>query len=237
MKWTKDLTGRFSERPHYDVAEMDDLSEKLIVNFLREKYGSVTLPVSTEDLTILIENDTSDLDQYADLASEGNDVEGVTLFFPDRKPVVKVAEELAAAGYRKHRLRTTLTHEFAHVKLHSRLWQFDQLPLFRQEAEEPGPRCRRGGILGGVRTDWMEWQAGYVSGALLMPVTTLKELVYAKFTEWTVFGSVARESEKGAELISLTAARFDVSRDAARVRLSQMGFWGDAKQGPCLTLE
>ena len=156
MKWLKDLTGRFPERPFYDAEELDDLSERLILDFLCEKYADFTFPISTEDLTVLIESGTSDLDQYADLASEGYDVEGVTLFFPDRKPVVKVAENLAVAEYREHRLRTTLAHEFAHVKLHSSLWQFNQLMLLPQQDEEPGPRCRRGGILSAARTDWME---------------------------------------------------------------------------------
>ena len=237
MRWLKDPTGRFPERPYYDVKELDDLSEGFIVNFLREKYGGVTFPISTDDLTVLIENDTSDLDQYTDLASEGDDVEGVTLFFPNRKPVVKIAMELAVADNREHRLRTTLTHEFAHVKLHNRLWQFDQLRLLPQEDEEPGPRCRRGGILSAARTDWMEWQAGYVSGSLLMPITSLKELVRAAFTGWGVFGSVAAESAKGAELIRLTAARFDASQDAARVRLTQLGLLADGKQGSPLTLK
>ena len=236
MKWLKDPTGRFPERPYYDVEELHNLSEGLIFNFLRGKYGGVAFPVSTEDLTVLIESDTSDLDQYANLASEGDDVEGVTPFFPDRKPVVMIAEDLAVAEYREHRLRTTLAHEFAHVKLHSSLWQFNQLMLLPQQEEEPGPRCRRGGILGAARTDWMEWQAGYVSGALLMPVTSLKELAYAAFADWGVFGSVVTESVKGAELIRLAAGRFDISRDAARVRLAQLGLLADGGEGSSLTL-
>lgn len=237
MKWLKDLTGRFPERPYYDTEELDDLSEGVIVNFLREKYGGVSFPVSTEDLTVLIESETSDLDQYADLTPEGDDVEGVTFFFSDRKPIVKIAEELAATGYREHRLRTTLTHELAHVKLHGGLWQFTQLRLLPPEDETPGPRCKRGGILRASQSDWMEWQAGYVSGALLMPVTSLKELVHARFTEWGVFGDANASSAEGASLIRQTAERFDVSQDAARVRLSQLGFLIDGRQGSRLALE
>ena len=209
---------------------MDDLSEGVIVNFLREKYGDASFPVSTEDLSVLIESETSDLDQYADLTSEGKDVEGVTFFFSDRKPIVKIAEELAATDYREHRLRTTLTHELAHVKLHAGLWQFNQLRLLPPEDEIPGPRCKRGGILRASQTDWMEWQAGYVSGALLMPVTSLKELVQANVKNWGVLGGVAKKSSKGEELIRLASARFDVSRDAARVRLEQLGLLTDGEE-------
>lgn len=237
MKWLKDPTGRFPERPYYDAEELDNLSEDLIVNFLHGKYGEVSFPVSTEDLTILIESETSDLDQYADLTSEGDDVEGVTFFFSDRKPIVKIAEELAATGFREHRLRTTLAHELGHVKLHTGLWQFNQLRLLPNEDENSGPRCKRGGILSVAQTDWMEWQAGYVSGAMLMPVTSLKELAHAKFTGWGTYGSVYRESSKGDELIRLTAARFDVSRDAARVRLEQLGLLTHGTGRVSLTLE
>ena len=236
MKWLKDSTGRFPERPYYDAGELDDLSEELIVNFLRDRYGCVSFPVSTEGLTVLIESETSDLDQYADLTLEGNHVEGVTLFFSDRKPVIKISEGLAATGYREHRLRTTLTHEFAHVKLHSSLWRFNQLVLLSQKCEGPGPRCRRGGILSAARSDWMEWQAGYVSGALLMPVSSLKELIHANLTKWSMFGSVATESAESVKLIGLARERFDVSREAARARLSQLGFLTDGEENASLQL-
>ena len=94
--------------------------------------------MSTEDLTILIESETSDLDQYADLTSEGDDVEGVTFFFSDRKPIVKIAEELAATGFREHRLRTTLAHELVGHRLcidgQSRLWRFHAIRASTREA-------------------------------------------------------------------------------------------------------
>lgn len=237
MKWLKDLTGRFPERPYYDAVELDGLGEGVIINFLREKYGGVSFPVSTEDLTVLIESETSDLDQYADLTSEGDDVEGVTFFFPGRKPVVKIAEGLAATYYREHRLRTTLTHELAHVKLHGGLWQFNQLRLLPPEDETPGPRCKRGGILRAAQSNWMEWQAGYVSGALLMPVTSLKELVQANVKNRGVLGGVVRKSSTGQELIRLASTQFDVSRDAARVRLEQLGLLTEGDENVSLMLK
>ena len=67
MMWTKDPTGRFPERPFYPQEVLDSMSEEWIVSFLVERYGKAEFPVSTEDLTVMIEGDTSDLDQYADL--------------------------------------------------------------------------------------------------------------------------------------------------------------------------
>ena len=234
MKWVKDRTGRFPERPYYEQDELDGLSEGLITDFLRERHGKAGFPISTEDLTVLVESHTSDLDQFADLSSEGGDVEGLTLFIKDRAPAVKISERLASSEARDYRLRTTLTHELGHVRLHNFPWQFDQLPLFPEQGCVLEARCQRAGILGAAPTDWMEWQAGYVSGAMLMPITPLKGMVGAAFKEWRVFGGVAVASSRGAELIRRVTAQFEVSQDAARVRLTQLGILADQYQGPSL---
>ena len=239
IRWIKDPTGRFPERPFYRQEDLDNLSEGWIVGFLMERYGKAEFPVSTEDLTVMIERDTSDLDQYADLSEEGEEdeeVQGLTLFYRDRKPEVKIAQELADDGYRENRLRTTLTHEFAHVKLHGGLWPFDQPRLFPDVQEAPGPRCKRPGEIGGYGADWMEWQAGYVSGAVLMPISLLKGLVQEAFTAWGAFGNIPRASAQAADLIARVAHRFDVSTDAARVRLSQLGCLTDGSPGQSLRL-
>jgi hypothetical protein len=77
IRWIKDPTGRFPERPFYRQEDLDSLSEEWVVDFLMERYGKVEFPVSTEDLTVMIERDTSDLDQYADLSEEGEEGEEV----------------------------------------------------------------------------------------------------------------------------------------------------------------
>ena len=234
VRWIKDPTGRFAERPYFGQGDLDSLSEEWIVSFLLEMYGKAEFPVSTEDLTVMIESETSDLDQYADLreeGEEGEDVQGLTLFYPDRKPVVKIAQELSDSIYREHRLRTTLTHEFAHVKLHAGLWPFDQLRLFPDEEELPGPRCKRPGDIGGYSGDWMEWQAGYVSGAILMPVSRVKGLVQEISNAWGNFGSMPSTSTQGADVVAVAGQRFGVSTDAARVRLSQLGYLTEGSPG------
>ncbi len=234
MRWVKDTTGRFPVRPYYPQEDLDSLSEEWIIGFLCERYGEAEFPVSTADLTVMIECDTSDLDQYADLSAEGGEeveVQGLTLFYPDRKPEVKIDQELADADYREHRLRTTLTHEFAHVKLHARLWPFDQPRLFTDAEEASGPMCKRPGDIGGYGSDWMEWQAGYVSGAILMPITRLKQLVHATFDAWGAFGAIPTASVKGTALIARVAGQFEVSNDAARVRLAQLGYLTGGPEG------
>ena len=239
MKWIPDSTGRFQERPYYPQKELDDLSEHWVISFLVDQHGKAEFPISTEDLTVMIESDTSDVDHYADLSSEeeeGEEVQGMTLFYPDRKPVVKVAQQLATSKHRWQRLRTTLTHEFGHVKLHGKLWPFNQARLFPEEDEAAGPKCKRGSILGEPRTDWMEWQAGYVSGAVLMPVSLLTDLVRTAFAGWQVFGTVPTSSARAGELIARVSTRFNVSNDAARVRLFQLGYLKDGVESPSLDL-
>ena len=240
MKWIPDSTGRFQERPYYLRQELDDLSEDWVVSFLVDRYGRAEFPISTEDISVMIESDTSDVDHYADLSSEeveGEEIQGMTLFYPDKKPVVKVAQQLANSGHRLQRLRTTLTHEFGHVKLHGRLWPFNQARLFPEHDESAGPRCKRGNILGQSRTDWMEWQAGYVSGAMLMPITQLTDVVGTTFADWQVFGSVPNSSARAGELTARVSVRFDVSNDAARVRLLQLGYLKDGVESPSLELQ
>ncbi len=239
ITWIKDPTGRFPERPFYRQEDLDSLSEGWIVGFLMERYGKAKFPVSTEDPTVMIERDTSDLDQYADLSEEGEEdeeVQGLTLFYPDRKPEVKIAQELADVGYRENRLRTTLTHEFAHVKLHDGLWPFDQPRLFPDEQKALGPRCKRPGEIGGYVGDWMEWQAGYASGAILMPISWLRDLIQEAFTAWGAFANIPRNSAQAVDLIARVAHRFDVSTDAARVRLSQLDYLMDGSPSRSLRL-
>ena len=37
MRWIKDTTGRFPERPFYSLEELDDLSESWILGFLLDR--------------------------------------------------------------------------------------------------------------------------------------------------------------------------------------------------------
>jgi hypothetical protein len=224
MRWVTDRTGRFPQRPHYEPKELDYECEQIVMGFLKKKYSEVKFPISTDDITILIEHDTSHLDLYADLSSEGQDIEGVTDFFPDKKPAVRIAEDLSLQNWRENRLRTTLMHEYGHVKLHAFLWDFNRPRLFVDSELAKGPRCRRETILNASKTDWMEWQAGYASGSLLMPITNLRDLVGAALREWGLYNYVPADSGEAQELIKRTVEIFNVSSEAARVRLSQLGY-------------
>jgi Zn-dependent peptidase ImmA (M78 family) len=236
MKYVPDKTGRFIRRPHYEPGELDDECEQVIVEFLKKKYGKVSFPILTNDLTLLIEQDAEELDLLADLSKEGSDVQGVTYFYPKKKPRVRIARELSEGDNRENRLRTTLTHEYGHVKFHNYVWQLDLIPteLPTHNPSEVSPKCNRGSIINAAAKDWMEWQAGYISGALLMPIGALTNIVGQFSLQKNLFAPIVCQSVHGMELQNIISEQFQVSQDAARVRLLQLKVLSMRDNGPSL---
>lgn len=93
--YVPDKTGRFARRPHYEPKELDRECEGMVGTFLKEKYGKAEFPISTEDLTVIIEREVESLDQYADLSEFGPKVEGITYFQPGRRPRVAISQSLS----------------------------------------------------------------------------------------------------------------------------------------------
>lgn len=218
MKWVKDNTGRFSQRPYYDRDELDFECERLVASFLLGKNGQVRYPICTGDVATLVEQEVADLDLGTDLSGEGDHVDGLTDFYRNTKPKVRISSALLVPSM-ENRLRTTLTHELGHVKLHSFLWSFGQLPLLGEGACTYSPRCKRDHILAANKVDWMEWQSGYACGAYLMPISQLRQRT-ARFLQaagWE--GQIPLSSPLAGKLIGKVMLAFQVSEEAARVRL------------------
>lgn len=186
----------------------------------------MSYPITTGDLNVLIERHGAQLDTYADLSDRGLDVEGMTEFFPDQPPLVSISKELAADPRRENRLCTTLAHEFGHVHFYGPLYG----ELFRL-SDDPAPSirgvCKRDDILGGTRTDWMEWQAGYVCAAILMPVSAVRDRLSALLPALTVNEPALIDSNLTGAAIRGTRSAFSVSADAARFRLLKLSFLFD----------
>jgi hypothetical protein len=322
MKWIADTSGRFGWRPFYDQEELDNECEQIVSNFLLTKNGAFHFPISTDDLCIMIEQDASDLDLYADLSGEGPDVEGVTEFIPHKKPAVRIAQELSVETVNYHRLRTTLAHEYGHVRFHTFLWEGQEIrkpaskmikklkaqqnryvqfhrklsdsneiqrrqrsphnyelsmthiyasmrhendrssqnysrqksildcfggisgPRNDEMDKTPYPRilmkprpgegfyhhkwgscfkCSRGSMLEAPYYDWMEWQASYIGGAILMPLSALRNEIRKGLAGRTEHKWVTGDSSLARDLSSVIAEKFDVSSEAARVRLTKLG--------------
>jgi hypothetical protein len=240
MKWVADQAGRFRLRPYYDQEELDFECERTVSHFLDRKYGVSCFPISTDDLTVLIEEDTSDLDLFADLSGLGEEVEGLTDFFPDRKPAVKISAELSLDDRKVHRLRTTLAHEYGHVKFHTFLWELNRWEnpettviytgkysrlsrKFNHTVTEVNPRCKSSRIINAPFEDWMEWQASYACGAFLMPLSPLRKMTGEFLNRHSDHYWLSAGTDEATELVALVAESFDVSTEAARVRLQKLG--------------
>lgn len=236
MREIPDNTGRFSRRPYYTEQELDRECELIITKFLKAHRGKVEYPVSTDDITTLIEQDASDLDLYADLTPYGTNVEGMTVFTPGRKPKVAISAEMANDSSRENRLRTTLTHEYGHVHFHAYLWSLEPPSdgLLGGRGKNAAIYCKRDTMIEAPKVDWMEWQAGFVCGALLMPRSALQKLVAAYQEKRNGFGPIALGTHAAAALIERVSNDFQVSRDAARVRLTRMEILGKEDRGPSL---
>lgn len=223
MRYVRDATGRFPSRPYYDQHELDSECERAITEFLLDACGKVTYPIPTDLLTKLIERDADDLDLYADLAAEGEGIQGVTEFVPGARPRVRISKDLSGSVVGEHRLRTTLTHEYGHVRFHDCLFQVEDVPtLFDEPRRQSRHRCNRDSILHAKVVDWMEWQAGYASGALLMPLGALKKSVAAIVERAGHLGQVEKASPLGRDLVAAVATKFAVSEEAAEVRLLKL---------------
>lgn len=224
VKMVRDRTGRFAERPHYSLDELDRECERIVAAFLRKRHGEVGFPIVTEDLHVLIEQHDATLDSSVDLSVFGDDVDGMTAFYPDRSPEVSISEKLANDPRRENRLRTTLTHEFGHVHFHRYLWaeKFITGRLFERKSLENKVICKRDTILNASQYDWMEWQAGYVSGAILMPASHVRRLVSDYCQPRGLHGAVHIESDHGHALVGVVVEQFAVSEEAARIRLRKL---------------
>lgn len=239
IKWVPDKTGRFPQRPHYTEPTLDAECERVLEEFFVGRFGSIPLPIPTDELTKLIERDARYLDLYADLSSEGDGVQGLTTFDPGNKPSVSIAAELTNDPRRENRLRTTLTHEFGHVHFHTFLFSMERsVPMFDEENEpwkqqlarvqphEPPAaqrKCRRDSIVNPDAYDWMEWQAAYACGALLMPASKLTRIANEARVKAGAYGPLQSSSPAAMELVAATMKTFGVSEEAARVRLSKRG--------------
>jgi hypothetical protein len=222
-----DPTGRFKERPFYEPGELDRECERLVTMFLKELHGKVDYPIATDDLTKLIERHVADLDSHADLGHYGSGVEGVTEFTPRKKPTVRIAAALAGEAYRENRLRTTLTHELGHVLFHT--WLFDLragdslFPIATKKGDDT-QICKRDTIVDAPQTDWMEWQAGHVCGAILIPGGRARELAaeVAKRVPPPELAAVTPSTPFARALVDAVVERFQVSADCARVRAQRL---------------
>lgn len=76
-------------------------------------------------------------------------------------------------------------------------------------------------------SDWIEWQANNIAPRILMPAETVGP-VYERLCEESMLNPfVARKLRPQAEwVIEKAAAFYQVSKQAAKIRLKELGFLG-----------
>jgi hypothetical protein len=174
------------------------------------------------------------MDQHAKLDPG---VLGQTEFYTDGPPRILINHDLTRAidddetppGIRG-RWRATMAHEGCHVVMHRVLFEVNQNQesLFQME-EQAGPqrlmRCLKKNVLfrRGRVSDWREVQANMGMAALLMPQSLFRRLA-ADVVERRCLGAGALVGGSAAAetLTAEMAALFDVSRQAAGIRLETL---------------
>jgi len=218
MKLLRDPLGRPIPRLYFNLDELDQECERIVTNFMDSHSAGFSLPVPTDDIIRMIEMEADDLDMYADLPEE---LDGYTDFFFERKPRVRIAKRLSDPRY-ENRLRMTLGHEFGHVRFHAPLWRDRRVERDRRPAE-PCWTCNRDTIVAAPENDWMEWQAAYIGGALLMPRAPVRLLVREIAVREAGERAPGADSDLGQGAILRVTKRCHVSQQAARVRLVKLG--------------
>lgn len=213
MKWIPDKSGAFPKRLFFDsMTELDHECERLVEFFhFRQRAKKFAPPLDDDTLQVLIEH-SADIDLFATLEFG---VEGETEFRPDSKPIIRMSADIASDPNRRYRLRTGMAHEWFHAAYHRPAWE---ILWARQRSRGSSStmvaKCRRETMIAAPDRDWLEFQAGYASCAILMPRSWL---------ERDVGELLAGEDLEEAKFIATVAGRYDVSNDAARWRLRQLG--------------
>jgi Zn-dependent peptidase ImmA (M78 family) len=223
-----DHLSRFSfPIPYYDPTELDRFGEQQHAEMQHRRRGAVRPLLETDDLCVGFEQNenVAILDNDFIFTGEEVDVLGKTIFRPGKKSVVRIARKLSNEEKLRRRFRLTLAHEFTHADKHTPLWQrqFEHRRLTAEHAEVE--LCRRAEVeaAGSELCDPLEWQAWYGAGALLIPRIYLEELVNSEFGRCNPL-FIVEGSSAAHRLVTTVANEFDVSREAARIRLLKTRF-------------
>lgn len=215
--WIPDRTGRFRRRPYFFQDAMDRRCEQIVERFNGKLYGQSNPGLRTGSLIKLVEK-YADLHLYEDLSGEGEGVEAVTYFLTGQKPIVRISRRLFEDRSRNHHARYVLAHEYGHARFHAAAWRRRWL------TKEDILRCSANNVLSlDNGYDWLEWQAGFLGGSTLMPRGLVQRVVEANLGR-AVLPGVPSDSRQARDLKQLVGELFEVSEEAAYIRLCQLGY-------------
>lgn len=192
-------------------------TEGLITSFMGFNFEYQYLSNNGVYLGITVFEDTDRLPVYNPVLNQAE-------FISVKKNTIIIEGTLAENPVYEHRERFTQGHEASHGLLHPE--------YYRRKAEYAGFCDNCGDIfskpcfpdlsevdVNGKRLQgeaWLEWQANYLASVLLMPKASVKKLRNLIEPKGSRFWYL--------ELISTMVEVFNVSKEAARVRLSSLGY-------------
>jgi len=175
------------------------------------------------------------VDGYAELPRE---VLGYTKFQPNKRPRIYINGDLTeeamdredSPNWKKGRWRATMAHEASHVILHRVLFtgssKLQRTGASGGEGEIPGSpvqRCLKRDVQFGGRTfDSREVQANRGMAALLMPKALFCGLCAAELGTTQFAAGIRKGTPDAEELVRTMSDRFEVSRQAAAIRLETL---------------
>lgn len=232
MRWSRDALGR--DRIWYSIDEIESIMD----DEARKAGLTPTADQPAVNLEAFLERHVeAALDQHAKLPV---DVLGQTVFEPGSPVRVEINADLSGAlddggGLSDvGRWRATLAHEAAHIVLHRVLFEvpLSQGRLFDEEAagSQTLMRCLKRNVAPGRGgSDWREVQANQGMAALLMPRRLFASVAAVERAALALPAfPLAAGSIDADRLIRRVATRFDVSRQAAEIRLRTLGLTADA---------
>jgi hypothetical protein len=217
ISWIEDKTGRVHKRPFFSLEEIDRHCERIVHLHNSRIYGQSFPGLRTDALMRMI-NKYADLHLYADVSKYGAEVEAITGFKTGEKPTVRIARELFFDRSQNNHLRFVLAHEYAHARFHGAAW--------RRRWMRKGDlvRCSPNRMLtldGGY--DWFEWQANFLGASTLLPKSKVRCVVAAYFGGKEL-KSIHQDSSDAHNLTQRVAELFEVSCEAANIRLCGLGY-------------
>ena len=175
-----------------------------------------------------------------------HDTNGIVVYEPENNRVRKIAAKANTViidnslleQSQRNRYRFTMAHEAGHATLH-------QL-YFARQMNDMSSVARLGSYASGIRDcvrcravdvnvkskpletddDWMEWQANAFASAILLP----RSMVFKAAEECKRRFPSFCDSPASTIYEQYLAGTFDVSREAARCRLNQLGIYTDAQR-------
>ena len=217
------------ERLWFDDGEIESIIEDELVK--ANLCPTLNSPVVNVERFVESYLDTQ-FDPYAALP---DDVIGQTIFRIGERPIVMINADLTGAALDddnsplglQGRWRATVAHEGSHVLLHTCLFIVNpsQKSLFKVEHEQDPMhvyRCMKREVsFVRAASDWKEIQANKGMAALLMPKSIFFDACRLEFERLGV-ERIDRHTIMADELASRMAKMFQVSRQAASIRLDTL---------------